>query len=491
MTVLRARLLALGLTTAISGTAFAQSTSAPPPAPATSAPAAAATPAQELLKPEEIDQLVAQIALYPDTLLAEVLMASTYPLEVVQASRWVDENKALKGEQLKAAADKQSWDDSVKALTATPTVLSMMSAKLSWTQKLGDAVLAQQPDVMDAVQRLRGKAQAQNKLQSTKEQKVTVSTQQNKQVIVIEPTQPDVIYVPQYDPAAVYGAWPYPAYPPYYYPPAGGYLAAGAIGFGVGFALGAWAGNNNNWGGSVNWTNNNINIDRNTNVGSGNKWTHKPEHRQGVRYNNKDVAKQFGRGDNARGNAQDRMDFRGREGQQVLRPDNDRPGDRPGGAGDRAGDRGSRDRPATADRGGKGGGGNRPANADRGSSNRPATADRGGGGRDRPDGGSRGGGRDSAFSGAGGSGRAAMAQSNRGHSSLGGGGGGGARCPQVEAVGRAWVAAEVAAGAAEVAVAAGAPTSISSTISPGWAASTMELVSIASATTAAPSPMSA
>src|SRR5262249_6292729 len=104
---------------------------------------------QQLLKPEELDALVAPIALYPDTLLSQVLMASTYPLEIVQAGRWADANKNLKGDQLKAAVDKQSWDDSVKSLVATPSVLAMMNDKLDWTQKLGDAVLAQQPDVMD------------------------------------------------------------------------------------------------------------------------------------------------------------------------------------------------------------------------------------------------------------------------------------------------------------------------------------------------------
>jgi hypothetical protein len=113
-------------------------------------PAAASD--QQLLKSEELDALVAPIALYPDTLLAQVLMASTYPLEVVQADRWATENKNLKGDRLKDAADKQAWDDSVKALIATPSVLKMMSTKLDWTQKLGDAVLAQQPDVMDAIQ---------------------------------------------------------------------------------------------------------------------------------------------------------------------------------------------------------------------------------------------------------------------------------------------------------------------------------------------------
>src|SRR5262249_35556021 len=153
--------------------------------------------------------------LYPDPLLAQVLMASTYPLDVVQAERWVESNKNLKDDALKAAVDKQPWDDSIKSLVATPDVLQMMSNKLDWTQKLGDAVVAQQADVMDAIQRLRTKAQANNKLQTTKEQKVTVSTVQNRQYIAIEPTAPEMMYVPYYAPGVVYGDWPYPDYPPY------------------------------------------------------------------------------------------------------------------------------------------------------------------------------------------------------------------------------------------------------------------------------------
>ena len=156
-------------------TALAQNQPTPP-----NQPTPAATSGEQLLKPEELDALVAPIALYPDNLLSLVLMASTYPLEVVVADRWAKENKNLKGDQLKAAVDKQAWDDSVKSLVATPDVLSMMSTKLDWTRKLGDAVLAQQPDVMDAIQRLRTKAEANNKLTSTKQQKVTKKQEQGK-----------------------------------------------------------------------------------------------------------------------------------------------------------------------------------------------------------------------------------------------------------------------------------------------------------------------
>jgi Protein of unknown function (DUF3300) len=293
------------------------------------APAAAS--GQELLKPEELDALLAPIALYPDTLLAQVLMASTYPLEVVQADRWATDNKNLKGDQLKAAADKQAWDESVKALVATPSVLTMMSTKLDWTQKLGDAVLAQQPDVMDAIQRLRSKAQANNKLSSTKEQTVTVRQEQNKQVISIEPAVADTVYVPYYDPNVAYGAWPYPAYPPYYWPdywssyyPAG--LIATGLAFGAGYALGSWRGY---WGGGISWAGGDININRGARV---EHWQHNPQHRQGVRYNNANVRQRFGNND-LRAGRQDRMDFRGRGGDQVLRPGGG--GDRLAGGGDR------------------------------------------------------------------------------------------------------------------------------------------------------------
>ena len=211
-------------------------------------PSSAASPApdQAVLKPAELDGLVAPIALYPDALLANVLMASTYPLEVVRAERWVNQNKNLKDDALKAAAEKQAWDASVKALVAAPAVLQMMSERLDWTQKLGEAFLAQEQDVMDAVQRMRARAYDRKKLETTKEQVVSVKQEQNRQVISIEPAVPDTLYVPYYEPQVVYGDWPYADYPayPYYwgYP---GYIAAGVIAtglaFGGAYALGRWA----------------------------------------------------------------------------------------------------------------------------------------------------------------------------------------------------------------------------------------------------------
>ena len=164
---------------------------------------------QQLLNEGELDSLVAPIALYPDAYLAQVLMASTYPLEVVQAERWAKANKSLKGDKLKEALSKQDWDASVKAIVETPSVLSMMNGDLDWLEKLGDAVLAQQADVMDAIQRLRSKAQANGKLTTNKQQKVTATQQGDKQVIVIEPTSPESVYVPYYEPSVVYGNWPY------------------------------------------------------------------------------------------------------------------------------------------------------------------------------------------------------------------------------------------------------------------------------------------
>jgi hypothetical protein len=266
------------------------SQSTPAASPAQSAPASAVppapaatpqpTPAAELLKPEELEALVAPIALYPDNLLSLVLMASTYPVDVVKGDRWAKENKKLKGKQLKAAVDKQSWDDSVKSLVATPDVLAMMSSKLDWTVKLGQAVLAQQVDVMDAIQRLRAKADANNKLTSTKQQKVTKSQEGGRTIIAIEPTDPDILYVPYYDPAVVYGAWPYADYPPYYwgYPDyiPGGLIAAG-LAFGAGWALSNWGSSGSWWGGGVNWGRAGIIANRpRVNPLGGNNWQHRP-----------------------------------------------------------------------------------------------------------------------------------------------------------------------------------------------------------------------
>jgi hypothetical protein len=391
----------------------------------------------QTLKPEELDQLVAPIALYPDTLLSQVLIASTYPLEVVEAERWVEQNKNLKGDALKKAVDQKKWDDSVKALTATPDVLDMMSDKLDWTQKLGDAVLAQQPDVMDAIQRLRQKAQANDKLKTTKQQKVSTTTQNNRQYIAIEPAEPNTVYVPYYDPAVVYGAWPYPDYPPYYFA-APGYIASGllatGLAFGAGYALGAWTHGGGWWGGGFNWGNNNININNDIDINKRKNWVHNPDHRHGVRYTNNDVRQKFAKGDI--GNRDQRMDFRGRDGQQVLKPGSDRPGDRPGGKDARpGGDRpGGKDARPGADRpGGKDArpGGDRP-----GKDARPGGDKRPGGDRPqaRPQGPQKGGGFDGVNRGGGARdharGQASLGPRGGAGPRAGGGGGGGPRVGQ-------------------------------------------------------------
>jgi hypothetical protein len=284
----------------------------------------AAASGDQLLKPEQLEALVSPIALYPDSLLSNVLMASTYPLEVVQADRWLSQNKNLSGDMLKAAVDKESWDDSVKALIATPPVLTMMSSKLDWLQKLGDAVLAQQPDVAAAIQRLRLKAQDNGKLTTTPQQKVTVEQQDNQKTVVIEQASDDTVYAPAYDPGVMYGDWPYAEYPPYYwgYPGiAAGVLTRG-LWFGAGYAVGRWASGAWGWGGRVNWSNGNIvrnwpratpyNVTNINNIGnrSGNTWQHNPTHRQGVRYNNAGVQQRFGN-NNLRAGAGQRTDFRG------------------------------------------------------------------------------------------------------------------------------------------------------------------------------------
>ena len=172
------------------------------------------------LSKEQLDQLLAPIALYPDDLLTNVLMASTYPLDVVQAARWRADkaNAKLKGDALTKAMETKEWDPSIKALVQFPDVLQTMSDKLDWTQKLGDAFLAQQEDVMNEIQFLRQKADEAGNLKSNKQQKVVRESDDNaKPIYVIESASPETVYVPVYQPTVVYGSWPYPSYPPYYW----------------------------------------------------------------------------------------------------------------------------------------------------------------------------------------------------------------------------------------------------------------------------------
>jgi hypothetical protein len=272
------------------------------------APDAKAAPGAKTFSQEELDQLLAPIALYPDALLAQVLMASTYPLEIVQADRWVKANPGLKEKALQDALQKQPWDASVKSLAVFPQVLAMMSEKLDWTQKLGDAFLAQQKDVLAKTQTLRGKAQAQGSLKDSEQQKVVSEQVDNTTVIKIEPANPEVVYVPTYNPTVVYGSWWYPAYPPYYYYPPGYYYPAG--GFLAGVIVGGAIWGNVNWGGG----DVNIDIDRYNNFNrtniSNKEWKHNAEHRGAVPYRDQNVARQNGRATTA--DAASREQFRGR-----------------------------------------------------------------------------------------------------------------------------------------------------------------------------------
>ncbi|QLI83236.1 DUF3300 domain-containing protein [Chitinibacter fontanus] len=272
---------------------------------------AAETAASNVFSQQEIEQLVAPIALYPDALLAQVLMASTYPLEVVQAARWRKANSSLKDKALEDALLKQPWDASVKSLAAFPDVLAMLNDKIDWTQKLGDAFLAQQKDVMDATQRLRAKAKAEGNLKDSKEQKVIVESTPTT-VIRIEP-QTEVVYVPVYNPTVVYGPWPYPSYVPYYwYPPSYAY-AASAFSFTVGVMVGAALWGDCDWHhGHVNINVNHYNSFNRTTINNTN-WTHNVDHRRGVEYRDKTTREQYRPQTNHR--EQSREAFRGKADQ--------------------------------------------------------------------------------------------------------------------------------------------------------------------------------
>jgi hypothetical protein len=274
----------------------------------------------DTLNKKELDQLLAPIALYPDDLLTNVLMASTYPLDVVQAARWIKEpgKTKLKGDALAKALESKDWDPSVKALVQFPSVLQNMSDKLDWTQKLGDAFLAQQDEVMDQIQFLRGKAEQAGNLKSNKQQKVTTeSGDDGNPVYVIEPADPDVVYVPYYEPV-VYGPWWYDDYPPYYWGyPGAAYVNGWWWGTGIGIAGAIWGWNH------CDWRRHNIDInvnkwnriDRDRNKITDGKWQHRPDHRGPVPYGNKDVRDKFAKGDRQPGS----KDFRGFDRDDVDR----------------------------------------------------------------------------------------------------------------------------------------------------------------------------
>jgi len=253
---------------------------------------------------EQLDQMTAQIALYPDSLLAQLLMATTYPDEFAAATQWSKAHPDAKGDAAVTMVENEPWDPSVQSMVAFPEVLITLGEKPEWVQNIGDAFLAQPDDVMDSVQRLRQQAQKAGNLKSNEQIKVsaeaaptaaaptTTAVQQAApptQYIVIEPAQPSVVYVPAYNPAVVYGPWPYPAYPPYYYPPPPGYWFSRAVATGVAWGVGIGV-SNALWGG-CNWGRGdvNINVNRYNNINVNNRinatgnrtsWNHNPEHRK-------------------------------------------------------------------------------------------------------------------------------------------------------------------------------------------------------------------
>ncbi|WP_224082415.1 DUF3300 domain-containing protein [Cupriavidus laharis] len=273
-------------------------------------------------KAEEIEAMVAPIALYPDPLLSQVLMASTYPLEVALAARWVKAHPNLKGDAAVKAVQGETWDVSVKSLVAFPQILEPMGDKLDWTQKLGDAFLAQQKDVFDAIQRLRLRARQAGHLESGPQQTVTVETAgaagAPQTIVRIEPANPEVVYVPVYDPAIVYGGWGYAGYPYYYWPPYGAYYPGAAVGSGIAFGIGLVAAAA--IFGNCDWNNGGVhvehhkarNIDRNFDASKfqGDRWQHDARHRQGVAYRDNATREKFGR---STAGASGRNGFRGRD----------------------------------------------------------------------------------------------------------------------------------------------------------------------------------
>ena len=402
--------------------------------------AQAASPQDQSAKipPDQLDSLVAPIALYPDPMLAQALAASTYPLELMQLQQWLAKNPGLKDKALADAVAKQPWDPSIQALAGLPEVVKRLADDIQWTTDLGNAFLAQQSDLMDAVQRMRKKAQDTGNLKSTEQQMVETKVIESKSVIVIEQANPQVVYVPSYDPVVVYGPPVYP-YPPIYYPPAGYYAAGLAISFGVGVMMGAfWSGGwgwGCGWGGNNNINiNNNNNFNRNSNIGGGNRnnigggnrpsnqpargggnrggnssWKHNPQHRGGAPYRDRSTADRFGgtaRGDSLSNRQASARQEVGRQGGNLSSNRasggsfNNRGGgtgvsNRSGGGGaDRVGSRdvsrgggGNRDAFGGGSRGSKGyNGSSARASSSRGSS---SFGSRGGGGGGRGGGGRR------------------------------------------------------------------------------------------------------
>jgi hypothetical protein len=381
-----------------------------PTAPAASpAPKGGGDQAAPKLKPEQLEALVAPIALYPDPLLSQSLMASTYPLEIIQAQQWLAKNKGLKADVLEKAVQEENWDPSVQATALMPDLLKRLAEDITWTTNLGNAFLAQEQDVMDAVQRLRMKAKDSGKLESNDKMKVETKVVEQETVVVIQPASPQVIYVPAYNPTVIWGPPPYP-YPPVYYPPPpppGAMLFTFTAGMMMGAAMHGGYCCGCGWGHSntvvINNNNtfvNNSNRVNNVNAGGGNSnWQHNSQHRGGAPYGDKATANKYG--GSARG---------GSGGQQARASPStmDRGG---GGAGAGSAGRGPSASTSNKSGGGGYGGGGSPGGASIG--NRSTSPSSGG----------------SAFGGSSGGANRAQASSSRGASSMNArpSGGGGSR----------------------------------------------------------------
>jgi hypothetical protein len=283
-------------------------------------------PPGQALAPDQLDDLVAPVALYPDPLVSQILVASTYPLELVQASQWMQRNPGLTGAALTQAAEQQNWDPSIQALVVFPDLVKRLNQDITWTTNLGNAFLNQQADVMDAVQRMRLKAQQTGKLTSTPQQTVTTANDNGQPEIVIEPANPQMIYVPNYDPAYFWGPPLYYPYANWFYPPFGG----GAYwGFGMGIPMGLYFGGGwggwGGWGWGFGWGGHSIMVNNSfihrynfnsRGMGSLNgtsAWSHDASHRQGVPYANAAVANRYG------GNVRQNLQSRGSAGQAQAR----------------------------------------------------------------------------------------------------------------------------------------------------------------------------
>ncbi|MET3651221.1 DUF3300 domain-containing protein [Dyella japonica] len=280
---------------------------------------------QKIYDNQQLDQMLAPVALYPDALLSQIFMASTYPSDVADAANWSAANPKAQGDAAVKQVANQPWDPSVQSLVAFPQLMAQLKQHPDWVQNLGDAFLAQPEDVMASVQRLRAQAQKAGNLKSTEQQKVVVqqapagSAAPSTTYIEIQPTNPEVVYVPSYNPSVVYGTWAYPAYPPTYWPPPYGYYpVASGLAAGLAFGIGV-AAINSMWGG-CNWGGGNvdINVNRYNNIntnnrisGNGNtRWNHNASNRRGTPYRDSASREKFGQGV---GGSQQRQQFRGRD----------------------------------------------------------------------------------------------------------------------------------------------------------------------------------